>query len=81
MIEPSATLKPQGTVMDAQELNLAELDRVGGGSSLDSMSDLSQLMQMRIQKYLDSYTKAFEMASNVMHRIGSASGSIVQNMK
>ncbi len=48
---------------------------------LDSMSDMSQLFQMRLQKYLDTYTKMFEMLSNVLKRIGETKDAIAQNIK
>jgi methylmalonyl-CoA mutase cobalamin-binding subunit len=65
-----------------EELALEALDQVsGGGGGLDTMGDMSQIMQMRLQKYLDAYTKCFEMLSNVMHKMGNTSSQIAQNMK
>jgi methylmalonyl-CoA mutase cobalamin-binding subunit len=64
------------------ELSLDTLDHVsGGGGSLDAMGDMSSLMQMRLQKYLDAYTKCFETLSNVMHKMARTSDAVVQNMK
>jgi hypothetical protein len=48
---------------------------------LDSMGDMTQLMQMRLQKYLDAYTKMFEMLSNALKKIGTTSDNMVQNLK
>jgi hypothetical protein len=48
---------------------------------LDNMGDMTQLMQMRLQKYLDAYSKMFEMLSNVMKKMSATSASIVQNLK
>jgi hypothetical protein len=45
------------------------------------MGDMSSLMQMRLQKYLDAYTKCFEMLSNAMQKMASTSDAVVQNMK
>jgi hypothetical protein len=65
-----------------QELSLEALDQVsGGGDVADSLGDMSTVMQMRMQMYMDSRTKCFEVLSNVLHKMGNTSGAIVQNLK
>jgi hypothetical protein len=46
-----------------------------------ALGDQTQLMQMRLQKYLDAYTKCFEMLSNIMKRISQTSEEMAQNLK
>ena len=48
---------------------------------LDTMGDMTQLMQMRLQKYLDAYSKLYEMLSNVMKKMFATSANIAQNLK
>ncbi len=49
-------------------------DQVGG------MDDATQLMQ-RLQKYLDAYTKSFEVLSDILKRISVTASSIAQTLK
>jgi hypothetical protein len=49
--------------------------------TLDSMGDVTQLMPMRLQKHLDSYTKMLEMQSNAMKKISQTMDDIAENMK
>jgi len=44
------------------------------------MDETTQLMQ-RLQKYLDAYTKSFEILSNILKRISATADSIGQNLK
>jgi hypothetical protein len=48
---------------------------------LDTLADLTMLLQMRLQKYLDAYSKSYEMLNNILKKIGKTGGAIVQNMK
>ena len=45
------------------------------------MNDVSSLMQMRMQKYLDAYTKCFEMLGNIMIKVSNTGNQIVQSYK
>ena len=72
---------------------LAEMDKTRRGKSaqrdaaaadkdtIDSMSDMSELQQLRMQKYMDRRKNALEALSNLMKKSSDASSSIVQNMK
>jgi hypothetical protein len=56
----------------------AEIEAQKG--QLDTLGDLTTMVQMRLQKYLDSYTKCFEMLSNIMKKMADTSGTIAKNM-
>lgn len=53
----------------------------GEEGKLDTMGDMTQLMQMRLQKYLDAYSKMFEMLSNALKKIAQTSDNMAQNIK
>jgi hypothetical protein len=55
--------------------------RETGNDELLSMGDMTQLLQMRLQKYQDAYTKMFEILSNVLKRISETRDVIAQNIK
>ena len=44
------------------------------------MDEATQLVQ-RLEKYLDAYTKSFEVLSNILKRISVTADSIAQNLK
>lgn len=48
---------------------------------LDSLSDLSEPMQMRLQQYMDRRSKALETLSNLMKKMSQTAETIVGNMK
>ena len=50
-------------------------------AKLDSMSDLSQDQQLKMQQYQDVYTKTMEQISNVVKKIQQTQDAITQNMK
>jgi septal ring factor EnvC (AmiA/AmiB activator) len=58
--------------LDATTANLEE--QVG------EMDETTQLMQ-RLQRYLDAYTKSFEILSNILKRISATADSIGQTLK
>ena len=47
----------------------------------DSLSDLSEQMQMKVQMAMDSYQRAMSMLSNLMKKISDTSSGIIQNLK
>ena len=47
----------------------------------DSVDDMTQLEQVRLQTYMDRRTKAEEMLSNLTKKSSDSSSSIIQNMK
>jgi len=49
--------------------------------SLDSLSDMSQSMQMKIQMEQSEYSQIMEAISNVEKKMTDTSNSIIQNMK
>jgi len=58
------------------ELSEADLAAVAGG-----ISGIGEFMQMRLQTYLNMYSKQAAMVSNVVAKTGSASAGIAQNLK
>jgi nitrate reductase assembly molybdenum cofactor insertion protein NarJ len=48
---------------------------------LDALADMTAVMQMRLQKYLDAYSKCFEMLSNILKKTSETGDAIMQNMK
>jgi len=50
-------------------------------NKLDGMGDTTTLMQMRIQKYLDAFTKMFEMLSNALKKIAKTASDIIGHLK
>jgi len=49
--------------------------------SLDSLSDMSQAMQMKIQMEQSQYSQIMEAISNIEKKMSDTSNSIIQNMK
>ncbi len=49
-------------------------------NQVDEMDETTQLMQ-RLQRYLDTYTKSFEVLSGILQRIGSTADSIAQSLE
>ena len=45
------------------------------------LGDLTQLMQLRLQTYLDAYTKMFEALSNILGKIAQTQDSMVSHLK
>lgn len=61
----------------AQALQLAEKMK----QDLDSMSDLSQVDQMKLQQAMDRRSKMEEMISNLLKKISDTQSSIIGNLK
>lgn len=53
--------------------------RVSDGK--DSLSDMSEMQQMRMQMYMDRRQKALEMLSNLLKKESDTSNSIIGNLK
>jgi hypothetical protein len=51
------------------------------GESLDSMSEMSQLQQMRLQMYMDKRQQMFQMLSNLMKKQNDTSATIIGNIR
>jgi hypothetical protein len=49
-------------------------------NQVGEMDETTQLMQ-RLQKYLDTYTKSFEVLSGILDRIGTTADSIAQGLE
>ena len=49
-------------------------------NQVGEMDETTQLMQ-RLQKYLDTYTKSFEVLSGILERIGTTADSIGQGLE
>ena len=62
-----------------RQAEVAEKDELA--AARDSLSDMSELQQLRMQKYMDRRQKALETLSNLMKKSSDASSSLVQNMK
>lgn len=67
------------------ELSLDRLNHVSGGKGgsghLDSLSEIGTEQQLRLQMYMDAYSKTLGMLSNMLKKISDTAGSITQNMK
>jgi len=50
-------------------------------NDLDSRGDQTQLMQQRLQNYLERYTKCFEVLSIILRKMSDTSDGIVRNLK
>jgi hypothetical protein len=48
---------------------------------LDSMSEMGELNQLKLQAYMDRRTRAFQTMSNLSKKLSETSNSIVANMK
>ena len=55
--------------------------QAGIQADLDSMSELSQMVSMRLQMAMDRRSKSVETLSNVLKTISDTQDSIIQNMK
>lgn len=51
------------------------------GDKRDSMGDMSQMQQLRMQNYMDRRAKADAAASNTMKKFSQLSSQIVGNLK
>lgn len=49
-------------------------------NQVGEMDETTQLMQ-RLQKYLDTYTRSFEVLSGILERIGTTADSIAQGLE
>lgn len=76
-----ALQRQRGTIHPDLEKISAELGALAAEERLDVKGDVTQLMQMRLQKYLDAYTKSFEMLSNILKKQSEASENTIRNMK
>lgn len=56
-------------------------DRVLVVCQFDTLADMTMLMQMRLQKYLDAYSRMFEMLSNVLRKIAATQTALIANLK
>lgn len=50
-------------------------------SNLDSLNDISQAQQMKLQMLMDQRSKLIETMSNLMKTMGDTSSAIIQNIK
>jgi hypothetical protein len=57
----------------------AELENLKG--QMDSLSDLSEQVSLRLQMMMDRRSKMISTLSNIMKKISETSSSIIQNMK
>jgi putative addiction module CopG family antidote len=67
-----------GRILRPQDLSVA-LETVT--SHLDSLSELSEMQQLRMQILMDRMQKADTMASNLLKRFSDIANQIIQNMK
>jgi len=49
-------------------------------NQVDEMDETTQLMQ-RLQRYLDTYTRSFEVLSGILQKIGTTADSIAQSLE
>lgn len=47
---------------------------------LSAMSDVTMSQQMRLQMYMDAYSKTFEMLSNISKKVGQTQNTVIHNM-
>ena len=67
---------------EKKELSSEELDKVSGGNSVtDSLGDLSEVDQMKLQMTMDNRSKLAQTLSNVLKQNSDTANSIVQNLK
>jgi hypothetical protein len=57
----------------------AELARTKG--NLDDLSELGDLMQTRLQQYMDQRAKALELCSNILRKFATTEDSLIRNLK
>lgn len=48
---------------------------------LDSLNELSEMVSLRLQMYMERYTRLMETLSNLMKKISDAQGTIIANLK
>ena len=67
----------------SSKINFADLRTVPGQiqSNLDSLNDISQAQQMKIQMLMDQRAKLIETLSNIMKSISDTQSTIIQNIK
>jgi flagellar hook-basal body complex protein FliE len=53
----------------------------GASGQKDSLADMSEMQQMRLQMAMDRRSKLIEALSNIMKKLNDIGDSIVQNMK
>lgn len=64
------------------ELSEAELDKVIGGSdALNSLSEMNEEQQLKMQMTMDKMTKAYSAASQAAKKISATAQTITQNLK
>ena len=91
LLEQMDTLRVSNTTTAARTLRELVVDSRRAVEELDAttatleiqvgeMDDTTQLMP-RLQKYLDAYTKSFEVLGNIVKKISAAADSIGQNLK
>ena len=83
---PGAGIYAQNVPTEATGGQLGSLNDIGNLSSkaqddLSSMSDMSELMSMRLQLLMDRRSKFLETISNVLKKVSSTADEIVANIK
>jgi len=80
--DPIATIRDRRqlatTARDADQL-MRELD--SEKAKLDSMGDLSQEQQLKMQMAMDRMSKAMSTLSNLLKKLDQTNDSIIQNLK
>lgn len=68
----------QGRIVEVSDLESIKDDLC---DKLDSLSELGEMESLRIQMYMDRYSKLMTTLSNIMKKMSETSQSIIQNMK
>jgi uncharacterized protein Yka (UPF0111/DUF47 family) len=79
MTNAAATLRTLA-VDSAKAIEELEATTAALENQVDEMDETTQLMQ-RLQRYLDTYTKSFEVLSGILQRIGTTADSIAQSLE
>jgi hypothetical protein len=80
--ELSAAWQEWRDALATRELRDGQLERVAGGlAGLGSLSEMTTLERMRLQKYLDSYSKTMESLSDAIRQTGQTESDIIRTMK
>jgi hypothetical protein len=82
------SMRPAFPVATVQQLDVLAFYLVGTAAlqegleeKLDTMSDMGELDQLRLQQYMERRAKFYETLSNILKKIADTQQSIIQNLK
>jgi hypothetical protein len=74
-------VRTQDSVINSQINTEGRVTSPNPGTKTDSMSDMSETEQMRLQNMMDQRSKAEQTMSNIMKKQSDTQNSIINNMK